>query len=167
VSLVDEEHRSQPVGVGDGGEVLLNAAHQDGVDAGGLGTDGGGDLAAHIALRETSDLDVVDAISGLGQLRAQNAQEGGFAGAGGSDQRCGYALVDDAPQGGERLVEELQAEALVDGDFAGERCAVETEPATQVLDLHRLLLVGVGTAAVGIDDGRKLALEGEVGGALG
>jgi hypothetical protein len=39
-------------------------------------------------------------------------------------------LVDNAPEGGQRLVEQREAEAMLDGNLAGERDGVKSEMAS-------------------------------------
>ena len=77
------------------------------------------DLAAHVALGQPGDLDVVDVVAGIEQRVAQAAEQHGLAGAGRGDHRRGHTGLDGGVQAGKRVVEKRQAEELVGRDLAG------------------------------------------------
>ena len=131
MGLVEDEDRAQPLVVGGVEEVILEPAHQAGEGPGGFGADGKGDLPTHVALGEPGDLDVVDAIAGLGEFGDQGPKHGRLAGAGGSDERRGHALLDSMEQRSQGLVEGRGLEAIVDADLAGEGDGVEAETALE------------------------------------
>ena len=64
----------------------LVARYQDGIGAGGLGADGGGDLTAHVPLGQARHLDIVDTVARLRKLGSQSTQECRFSGARRSDE---------------------------------------------------------------------------------
>jgi len=82
VAFVEQEHGPAALLVRGGLETLLQAADEHGIGAGGWSAARDGDLAAHVALGQPSDLDVVDVVAGIGQVVAQAAEQRGLAGAG-------------------------------------------------------------------------------------
>jgi len=94
VTLVEEEHGSSALVVRSALEALLQATDEHRVGAGGLSAAGDGDLAAHVALGQAGDLDVVDVVARLRQGAAQATEQRGLAGAGRGDERGGHARLD-------------------------------------------------------------------------
>jgi hypothetical protein len=127
VALVEHKHGPSTLVVRGGLEALLQATDEHRVGAGGRGAARDGDLAAHVALGQAGDLDVVDVIARLGQAAALAPEQRRLACAGRSDERGGHASLDGGQQARERLVEERQAEVVVGGDLAGERDCMEAE----------------------------------------
>lgn len=132
VALVEQEHGPAALLVRGGREPLLQAADEHRVGAGGLGAARDRDLAAHVALGQAGDLDVVDVVARLGQRVAQTAEQRGLAGAGRRDQCRRHAGLDGSQEPGKRLVEERQAEVVIGGDLARERDRVEAEGGAQI-----------------------------------
>src|SRR3954464_5199128 len=67
VTLVEQEHGSSTLVVRSALETLLQATDEHWIGAGGLSAAGDGDLAAHVALGQAGDLDVVDVVARLGE----------------------------------------------------------------------------------------------------
>jgi len=67
LTLVKEQDGSEAFFVDLGGEALLELAQEVGIGADGLEPADGCDLAAHVALGQVGDLDLVDSIAGFGE----------------------------------------------------------------------------------------------------
>ena len=112
LGLVEEEDGPEPIGGGGMLEGVLELAHQGGIDAGGREAAGDGDLLAEVAFAEPRDLDVADAVAGLGEAGTEDAERDGLATAGGGDEGGTPALVDGLCEGFDGLVLVGDREAL-------------------------------------------------------
>jgi len=93
VHVVEDQDGSPALAIGGGlVEALLHGADEDGEGASRFGSDGEGDLAAHVAAGEVGDLDVMDGEARLGEAILEGTHRDRLAGAGGRDECDRLAL---------------------------------------------------------------------------
>jgi hypothetical protein len=132
LGFVDDENGTQTGIIGEGAKAVLELSMKEGEGAGDVEACGGGHFAAEVALGESGEFNVVNAVTSLGQQVSEGAKEDGFAGAGGSHEDGAHPVLDGGAESLEGFVEDLVAPTVLDGNLAGKGSLVKTEVGTKV-----------------------------------
>jgi len=132
LSFVNDENGPEAVVIGEGAEAFLELSMKDGVGTGDVEACGGSHFAAEVALGEGGELDVVDAVTGLGKKGAEGAEEESFSGTGGSHENGAHAALDGGVESLKSFVEDLGPPPVLDGNLPGEGSFVKAEVGAKI-----------------------------------